>query len=1708
MRTVFCCVVICLITVVNVDASRIILNSGETVVFSTTVSSSVLQFDHSELFHAQFDPSSNPANQFALPGEGSILVPGQPVLPSVSRFVVVPSTAGLTLTIDAGTADRHSSDVSPTLFENDEISYGADQFQQFDNGYFPPVVAEMSTPVIIRGVRMVKITTYPVQYHAQTNSYLVHNRISAEINYTDDNPVNPAVLPVRRHRSKEFLKFICNFAINGDQVGRDDPDDETDYVGHYLVVTHERCLEYIAPFIEWRRKSGYKVEILSLISNVAMSQNRVKLQIQDIYDDYLDDGVDPFDQLLLVGDRTTYTQMGNGQFILAAERGNTISNDANHADYLYACLEGNDHHPEVGFARFPAGREDVLELVVGRTLAYEAHPYMEETEWFDKGAVYSQHWGQSEVSAWHISIASNVRWGLQVLDHLGFNDVEFFEDLEWDQNAARIGPWFEDIYNEGRNVLIGRAQLWNWQRDFNGVENNVIFPINIATNGIGDWSGNHMFRTGDGDNLKGPVALTFCYGDSPTIPMSGVWMEMVNGLLLNDLSLGWARLQGITGIVNYVNNFDYNNQPIYLHVKSDIEAFGDPGIQPWIGVPRTVEIVAPEIVTPETRMLEVRVFDPDQEVNITGAQVTFYAPGAMPDFDADEYADYAEMIMMTATSNADGVARVVFEEGTEFTPQTPMFITVTGRDILPHFTEIEIQTPAVAIELADYALVETEGNDNGSINPGETFTLSLTVVNVGDEESAENVTAVVSCLSPWIEIGDNEVEFGVVHPGETDEGAEPVSFTISASCPDGSTRPLTKPTLLIEFTSDDVSWSSAIMLNPEAPNLEVVSIPEGNVVVRGEATDLDLEIYNIGALDSPELTVMLHSFSPNLLVIEGESSLPSIPDGEVSGLDEDFLISTNAMSIPGEIANMALILLTEAGFVDTALFQLQIGEPTENAPSPPDEYGYICFDDSDEDWALAPVYDWIEISLQEDERDFDGELLEFEGESEHDMGEALVMPLEFTAQFYGYEYDEITVSTNGFITMGEHEMMSNFQNWPMDRGIGGLGMIAPLWDWLKFNDNSAIYSYYDEDDALFIIEWYRLRHIEGDDIDQTFQVVIYDPDVWINMTGDSNILIQYKSVTNVRGPEQGRAAGERNIYYASVGISSPDGTTGVNYTFDNFYTITSANLENNRALFFTTSQIVRQARIFGRVTDAETGEPIEGVMIYTINGSMGFTDENGAWELLNVLAEIPFVLTFRAEGYNELTVEIEGVAEGDELMINVELLHPELIPSQESFAASLDPFESVDFEFDVSNTGNGPLTWNVTCELRGDANADPWELRQSYHIGAAMEDDKIMGVVFADEEFYATGANNSEPVIYRFDRDGDLISVIRQPIGEDRYGMRDLGWDGDLLWSSFENRVYGMTPRGEVITEFEVGMNAIVNITWDPDREALWMCGITSNPLAFNRNGEPLLDQEGNQLQIDRNYMRIYGLAYYPQDPDDHPLYIFHRERDTNRQILHKADPNDGDVLFVHYLDPEEGGSPQGCFITDNFDLYSSVFISIANSPSRAGGDRIDIWQLAVLKDWMRVEPTEGVIEPENNQQFVLTLSADDLVPNVYIGELAFHHNAAGGETRLEISMEIGQDLVDEPLIGEIPTEFKFQGIYPNPFNAQTRISFALPERSGVNLSVHNLLGREVAKIFGGQLQAGYHSYVWNAENAPSGIYFMKLVANGDVAIRKATVIK
>ena len=88
------------------------------------------------------------------------------------------------------------------------------------------------------------------------------------------------------------------------------------------------------------------------------------------------------------------------------------------------------------------------------------------------------------------------------------------------------------------------------------------------------------------------------------------------------------------------------------------------------------------------------------------------------------------------------------------------------------------------------------------------------------------------------------------------------------------------------------------------------------------------------------------------------------------------------------------------------------------------------------------------------------------------------------------------------------------------------------------------------------------------------------------------------------------------------------------------------------------------------------------------------------------------------------------------------------------------------------------------------------------------------------------------------------------------------------------------------------------------------------------------------------------------------------------------------------------------------------------------------------------------------------------------------------------------------------PQAFTLGAPWPNPFNPVARIPYALLRPMPVRLSVHNLLGQEVAVLVDGVMPAGTHQVAFRSGRLASGLYFVTLDAGGRAETRTVALLR
>jgi hypothetical protein len=518
----------------------------------------------------------------------------------------------------------------------------------------------------------------------------------------------------------------------------------------------------------------------------------------------------------------------------------------------------------------------------------------------------------------------------------------------------------------------------------------------------------------------------------------------------------------------------------------------------------------------------------------------------------------------------------------------------------------------------------------------------------------------------------------------------------------------------------------------------------------------------------------------------------------------------------------------------------------------------------------------------------------------------------------------------------------------------------------------------------------------------------------------------------------------------------------------------------------------------GYVYDSIDDLPLSQALLFSDWGDTAYTDSSGFYQFSGIALGADGLMTARMVGFVDSVVTGIHIVPDDTVQVDFRLWHPIPTGSSDVGVITVAPGDSARGTLTLGNTGNYRLVWSLSKQLPDEP--EPWLLLASYPFGETVQDRRLSGAVFGGDRFYVTGGDpqdNDSNWVYAFSRDGELVDMFEQA-GTSRNGMSDLAWDGELIWGSGEQTVYGFDAGGTLIHQWNGPERINQALAWDSDRELLWITSITSNEIAaYDRDG-------GRVTSVDQPGWLIYGLAYRSNDPDGCPLYAVHTALgDNNRFQLHKFNPETGDTVFVHEFATEDPARVISADVSADFSLFTTAFLSVIDNGE---SDSVDVWFLDADPTWLTANPVEGTLEPGASEEISLMLFTAGLDTGEYGAIINLQFPEIRTSLDLPVTMRVEPNsIADCRLQNE---DFGLGEAKPNPFNASFAVSYQLSAVSRVSLKLYDVTGRLVSNQELGIRNAGSHRAIINGERLASGVYLLKLAAGKEMVARKVVCVK
>ena len=1713
----------------SIDENRAVLLTAEDDF------SAELSFELQELTHELYEINNEQFDKYSIDGETIAGEEGWPELPCVSRYFLVPPQSGISLKID-NLQVRIQQNTNPfprqpitdetkaaaatgdwSEYNNGEL-YIASASQEYD-GFHPPEPAKLGKPVIMRGYRIVPVIIYPLRWNPRTKEMQIIEAMDISLDFTsDENRINIIDNPNRRRPSASVDKIIAELVMNPPPPRRDDPRGGSIL---YVIPPRDDVEENLEPLIEWRRRMGWTVEVRRVNDN--NRAQAVKAVIQDAYDEW---DIPP-EHVVLIGDAP---HLEGNEYTLGFydERGDYPALPYE-TDHHFGCLEGDDILQEVAVGRFCYNSINMLRGIVNKIIRYESEPYLGERD--DEG------W-QKRAMVCSVDIRTRpsipmCRWAKYLFLR---NDYENVAELYYTNMNPTEDVWIPRELERGVSFFIFRGN--GGMGRYNGGRFTAI--LDLDNGGMLPFAMIHTCNTGDyGEDISGDfspaeyflinpeggaIGAVGVSGASHTIYNNLMTCTMVRAPFVGIFHQGWVLAASKVALYSsYADRgdiaHDRTRMEMWITHTYLFNLFGDPAVDLYTDVPHELDVEHPaEIRRGDTRFDVDVILAGDDPLPAENATVCIYKPGEF---------------QMTAQTNANG--HVSFTLNSEWTEDGEIQLTITGHNLMTYLEEFEVAEVEIFLGAGDYVVDDDDdGESNGDgdeiANYSETIELSVEIVNYGSVRPDGELLAFLAPALPNLEVSADADSVSFDNAPESGESVT-AEFVVEI----GGGFPQEFDALFsLTVEIGDEAMQSTVSLPVEGPQIEFLFFtwPDGPVS-RGEAADFSFSLTNIGERNSPPLEVTMLCLTPSAEVSDEvrhiEDGIPVNGRGEPDGT---FSVSVRDYHLGGQSIDLVILLSAEDGFQDSVFFSVYSAESESNEPFGPDNYGYLCVDNTDTSWFDYPEFEWIEIDPDEDGQGTNTELTD----SQREEDEVVVVDLPFNFQYYGEMFDQVTICTNGWMALGSYRDLALLTNRRIPGGQVASAMLCPFWDDLITSDGGEIYYWFDEENHRFIVEWSRMnRLIQFDQVGpvETFEVILHDPDYYPSYTGDAHIHFQYLEVNDTRPCDQ-----MWDTPYATVGIGSPNMDDGLEYVYWNDYHPGAAELEDGRCIRFTTLVYLAgfdTGSMEGMVTDARTGEGLPQAQVTAFPGYTVFTNDTGYYFIGEMITDSlhSYRVTASKWGWNDSTVtDIQIIAE-ETTRVDFALLHPEF-NLEGDLRFGMNPDSECERALQLSNDGNGTLWYTSRfnfdrMEEAGQVRDEPdemWDSLLTWNGTEPTGDNKLTGICFIEDHWWVAGSAGGRDTLnyfYRFDRNGEFIDslTLLQPINE---------MNGIHEFDSYDGYIYGLPSNrdwnflikidpetGEEVDRFNFaddGISSLRNIVINPSDGHIFASGFLGNLYEFEIEDETLVTVRNFNAPLDprdeQSFPR-YGMAWYRDDPDDCSLYfISDKDIDEDANIpdisVFKMNPETEEVFYLtnfDYLDPYFRGRGGIC-ITPKGNSLVWVLAAVLDNPE---GDHIGLFELGPNASWISYEPRSDTLYAEETQDIVFNLNTADIDTGRYYVMIEFFHNAVQAVNEVTVELDVSWSAT--PDVRQIqPTKFGLEQNCPNPFNSITNISYALDREALVQLKIYNISGRLIYNLACQKQTPGRYRIPFDASKLPTGIYLVHLAAGGKEETMKMVLIR
>ncbi|MDR0969012.1 MAG: C25 family cysteine peptidase [Lentimicrobiaceae bacterium] len=818
---------------------------------------------------------------------------GEPNLPATKKLIEIPFGADVHVKVLNYTVNEYKlSDygienrimpVQPSVRKDqapEDIVFEYNQEIYQRDAFISHELASVEVLGVLRGYRLARLTIAPVSYNPVKGIIRVYNDLEVEVSFSNvDESLTEYV------KASTFSPYFESLrqAILNKGVSRDDyPNhpDLTKYPVKYVIVADRMFEETLQPFIAWKTKKGFHV-IESYTDEIGTTYAQIQSYLHGLYNSATP--TDPAPSFILL--------VGDVQEVPATQG----SSSQRQTDLYHASVDG-DYFPEMYYGRMSARNVAQLQAQIDKTLYYEQYQF-EDPTYLNKATLIA-----GDDATWNPKIVQpTIKYATQNY----FNTAHGYTDVVDYLTSPYTGSYSpERIAVSFINYSAHCSETeWGTPALTPSAVNNFInanqYPLAVANCCLaGDFGHNECI----GETwLRAANKGAICYlGSSPNT----YWKEDMYW------AVGAFPMAGDNN--GYVPTVEETTAGVYDGMFAGDYVATDAMV--FLGNLAITEAHTQNYPTHSSVLYYWQAYnclgDPSLVIYNTEGSENEVSHMAIVPIGMDTYEVNALPGSLVAISK-DGIlhgSALVDETGVVQVPITPILaggnvdIVITKPQYIPYM----VQIPAAALEgayivLENFEINDETGNNNNLADYGETFSVNISMKNVGTDPSS-NLTISIEGENEFITLETlNATNFGAINPESTTTVENVATFKVNNYVPD-----LHKAMFTIVATDGTDTWESNLPIILQAPKLEFSADFTINDIAGNNNGDLDpgetatigMTLVNEGSSAVSNVFVTLTSTNSLLIIEESAVQIPHIEAGE--SIEVTFMVTADASITSGE----------------------------------------------------------------------------------------------------------------------------------------------------------------------------------------------------------------------------------------------------------------------------------------------------------------------------------------------------------------------------------------------------------------------------------------------------------------------------------------------------------------------------------------------------------------------------------------------------------------------------------------------------------------------------------------------------------------------------------------------------------------------------------------------------------------------------------------